>query len=161
MFKCFNPQERHTKYTDMIAIMHWHFCRLILSLMVELWWALLSSHCFNHCRQYVMCMIIGVSHRYELVSSHGGGQCRVVYPLLLEFFNRSDLWWQAYSSLLNESENQCLQLSIPCFVSSEAHGSELDTVAFRWGGGVRHAHVLCIVLCNNYCHSVQMYRLGM
>ena len=56
---------------------------------------------------------------------------RVVNPLLVHFSNRSDLWWQAYSNLLNNSENQCLQLSIPCFVSSEAPQSELDAVAYR------------------------------
>ena len=48
-------------------------------------------------------------------------------------FIRSDLWWQAHSTLLNDSENQCLQLSVPCFVSSETPQSDLDTVAYRSG----------------------------
>ena len=30
----------------------------------------------------------------------------------------SDLWWKAYHNLLERFENDCMQLSIPCFVSS-------------------------------------------
>ena len=45
----------------------------------------------------------------------------------------SDVWWQAYHNLLTGYQNTCLQLSVPCFVSSEPPrpGSQLENTAYR------------------------------
>ena len=44
----------------------------------------------------------------------------------------SDLWWKAYHNLLERFENDCVQLSIPCFVSSvSGTNNEQNTPAYR------------------------------
>ena len=43
----------------------------------------------------------------------------------------SETWRQAVANLLNGFQNWTHQFSIPCFVSSAAPASELDTVPYR------------------------------